>query len=48
MGLYDAQQAAFLMTDPGGVSAVPEPNASLAIMAGIGFMALLRKRRAKA
>jgi probable HAF family extracellular repeat protein len=44
MGLYDGQQTAFLMTDPGDVSAVPEPNASLVIAAGMGFMALLRRR----
>jgi len=30
------------------VSAVPEPGESRVIVAGIGFMALLRKRRAKA
>jgi hypothetical protein len=52
MGLYDGQQTAFLMTDPGGVgdiAAVPEPNASLVIAAGMGFMALLvaLRRRAK-
>jgi probable HAF family extracellular repeat protein len=46
MGLYDGQQTAFLMTDPPGVAAVPEPSASLVIAAGIGFMAL-RRRRAK-
>jgi hypothetical protein len=52
MGLYDGQETAFLMTDPGGVgdvAAVPEPNAVLVIAAGIGFMALLvaLRRRAK-
>jgi probable HAF family extracellular repeat protein len=44
MGLYDGQQTAFLMTDPGDVAAVPEPNASLVIAAGIGLIALLRAR----
>jgi probable HAF family extracellular repeat protein len=49
MGLYDGQETAFLMTDPGDVAAVPEPSTSLVIEAGIGFMALLvaLRRRAK-
>jgi hypothetical protein len=47
MGLYDGQQAAFLMTDPGrlgDVAAIPEPSAVLVIAAGIGLIALLRAR----
>jgi hypothetical protein len=44
MGLYDGQETAFLMTDPGDIAAVPEPGAILAIAAGIGLMALLRPR----
>jgi hypothetical protein len=44
MGLYDGQQTAFLMTDPGSISAIPEPSAGLLMVAGIGLMALLRAR----
>jgi probable HAF family extracellular repeat protein len=44
MGLYDGQQTAFLMTDPGDIAAVPEPGESLLIVAGIGLIALLRPR----
>jgi probable HAF family extracellular repeat protein len=44
MGLYDGQQTAFLMTDPGDIAAVPEPSASLPIAVGVGLIALLRRR----
>jgi len=47
MGLFDGQQTAFLMTDPGGagsVAAVPEPSTVLVMAAGMGLIALLRAR----
>jgi probable HAF family extracellular repeat protein len=44
MGLFDGQQTAFLMTDPGAVSAIPEPSAVLVMAAGMGLIALLRAR----
>jgi hypothetical protein len=44
MGLFDGQETAFLMTDPGAVSAVPEPSAVLVMAAGMGLIALLRAR----
>jgi len=43
-GLYDGQVSAFLMTDP--PAAVPEPGENLAIAAGLGSIALLRRRGA--
>ncbi len=42
MGLYDGQVSAFLMTDP--PAPVPEPGENLAIAAGLGLIALLRRR----
>lgn len=42
MGLYDGQQMAFLMTDP--PSPVPEPSTVLLLTAGLGCIALLRRR----
>jgi probable HAF family extracellular repeat protein len=47
MGLYDGQSTAFLMTDPANIAATPEPNTVLVMAAGVGLIALLR-RRAKA
>jgi probable HAF family extracellular repeat protein len=44
MGLYDGQETAFLMTDPGSIAAVPEPSAILVMVAGMGLIALLRLR----
>jgi probable HAF family extracellular repeat protein len=44
MGLYDGKETAFLMTDPGDIAAVPEPSASLAMVAGLALIALLRPR----
>jgi probable HAF family extracellular repeat protein len=44
MGIYDGQQTAFLMTDPGVISAIPEPGVGLIVAAGMGLMALLRAR----
>jgi probable HAF family extracellular repeat protein len=48
MGLYDGQLSAFLMTDPpsgpGGITPVPEPGEGLAIAAGLGMIALVRRR----
>jgi probable HAF family extracellular repeat protein len=45
LGLYDGEETAFLMTDPGDIAAVPEPSAGLIMAAGLGLIALLRPRR---
>jgi len=42
MGLYNGQQAVFLMTDP--PAPTPEPSTVLLIAAGLGCIALLRPR----
>jgi len=42
MGLYDGQQMAFLMTDP--PAPTPEPSTVLLMAAGLGFIALRRRR----
>ena len=44
MGLYDGQETAFLMTDPGEISAIPEPGVGLLMAAAMGLIALLRLR----
>jgi hypothetical protein len=43
MGLYDGQQTAFLMTDPGAIGAVPEPSVVLLMAAGMGLIVLLKR-----
>jgi probable HAF family extracellular repeat protein len=42
MGLYDGQASAFLMTDP--PAAIPEPSENLVVAAGLGLVALWRRR----